>query len=49
MLEVMGRPLLARCEEGLCEWQSSLKTQRATLREEASCHERFQEGWSSCF
>lgn len=49
VLEVVERPLLARGEEGLCEWESNLKTQRATLREGASCHERFQEGWSSYF
>lgn len=47
--EVTERPVSARCEEDLYEWGSSLKTQRATLREGASCPERFQKGWSSYF
>lgn len=40
MLEVIGRYMLARCEEGLCECESSLKTRRVTLKEGASCHGR---------
>lgn len=34
---------LTRCEEGPCDCVISLKTQGATLREQASCHGRPQE------